>query len=114
MGIPWPAGAPQFAESWEEQNQPLTIRTNMDVGPPKVRRRATRSFRSVTVSFTCRHDQWRVLKDFFQVDCQSGVQFHEFLHPFEGTVQEFRFIEAPQVVSVISFGVTVNCQWEQL
>lgn len=114
MSVPWPTGAPQFAESWQEKGNPNTVRTSMDIGPPKVRRRATRITRQITVSFTGTHDQWLAIRTFFNLDCQEGVEFHTFLHPYEGTVQAFRFMEAPQVTNVSSLGTTVTCVWEQI
>lgn len=112
--VPWPAGAPQFAESWQEMDDPLTIRTDMDVGPPKVRRRATRNTRRVTVGFIGTHAQWLALLSFFRIECQNGVEFHTFRHPYEGTVQQFRFVEAPQSTNLSALGVTMSCVWEQL
>ena len=114
MAVPWPAGAPQFAEGWQEKNNPNTIRTPMDVGPPKVRRRATRLTRQISVTFIGTHAQWLAVKDFFNLDCQEGVQFHTFLHPYEGTTQEFRFMEAPAVANISALGTTITCVWEQL
>ncbi len=114
MAVAWPPGAPQFAERWEEQDDPLTVRTNMDVGPPKVRRRSTRNTRQIQVTFIGTHAQWLILKDFHRVSCQGGVEFHTFLHPYENTVQNFRFVNAPSISNIGPLGITMNCVWEQL
>lgn len=114
MAIAWPSGAPQFAESWQEQDQPVTVRTEMDVGPPKVRRRYTRTMRLMNVGFVGTHEQWNALKEFYEIDCQGGVEFHTFRHPYENTLQDFRFREAPSSTNMSALGVTINCVWEQL
>lgn len=112
--IAWPAGLPDCAESWEEFDQPVTVRTNMEIGPPKVRRRFTRTMRGVRVSFTMDHAQAMQLRDYFEVDLQGGVLEHSFRHPFRGGVEAFRFVEAPRIANLGALACTVQCSWEQL
>lgn len=112
--LAWPASLPDCAESWQEFDLPVTVRTQMDVGPPKVRRRFTRTLRNARVQFTMDHAQAMALRDFFEVDLQGGVLEHSFRHPFRGAVESFRFIEAPQLANVGALAVQVSCNWEQL
>jgi len=112
--IPWPAFLPPCAETWEEFDLPVTVRTQMDIGPPKVRRRSTRTLRNVHVSFTMSHDQAMQLRDFFEIDLQGGVQEHSFRHPFRDDVEPFRFMEPPHITSLGAGACTVSCAWEQL
>lgn len=113
MGIAWPAGAPQFPETWNEANQPVTVRSSVDVGPPKVRRRYTSPLISIKTTFVGTHAQWLALLDFFNVDLQGGVLFHDFLDPFSGQVKEFRFVNPPTVNNISALGVQISCDWER-
>jgi len=110
----WPATLPACAETWEEKAQPVTVRTNMDAGPPKVRRRFTRTLRTVRVGFTVDHAQAMALREFFEVDTQGGVLEHQFRHPFRDTVESFRFMEAPTISSAGALACAISCAWEQL
>lgn len=112
--IAWPAGLPACAETWEEFDLPVTVRTQMDVGPPKVRRRATRTLRNVRVGFTMDHAQAMQLRDFFETELQGGVQEHSFQHPFRGDVEAFRFMEPPKIAALGALACSVSCSWEQL
>lgn len=110
----WPAGAPQYANTWTQANQPNTIRSSMDVGPPKVRRRSTAPNIQFQVSMIGTHAQGNAVQSFFDFECQGGVNFHTFLHPFEGTLQTFRIVEPPAITNVSAYAVTIDMVWEQL
>jgi hypothetical protein len=112
--LAWPAGLPDCAQSWEEKDIPVTVRTQMEVGPPKVRRRFTRTMRAVQVGFTMDHAQAMALRDFFEIDLQGGVLEHSFRHPFRGDVESFRFVEAPTITAEGALACVVSCSWEQL
>lgn len=114
MAIAWPANLPGCAESWEEFDQPVTVRTNMDAGQPKVRRRFTRTMRAVRVNFVMDHAQAMALRTYFEIDLQGGVQEHQFRHPFSNAVEAFRFMEAPRISEAGAFACAVSCAWEQL
>lgn len=111
---PWPGAAPQFASNWEEQDEPSTIRSSMDVSFPKVRRRYTKGMGRFRVTMVGTKAEGAAVKSFFRSECQSGVNFHTFLHPFDNTVQTFRFIEAPAISNLSALAVTISMQWEQL
>jgi hypothetical protein len=114
MAITWPTTLPDCAESWEEQAVPVTIRTSMDVGPPKVRRRYTRTMRNVRVGFTMTHAEAMALREFFEVDTQGGVLEHAFRHPFNNAIESFRFVEPPSIANLGAMACSVSCSWEQL
>lgn len=110
----WPSTLPDCAESWEEQDVPVTVRTSMDVGPPKVRRRYTRTMRNVRVGFTMTHEQANAMRDYFELDLQGGTIDHQFVHPFRDELQTFRFVEPPTINSMGALACAVSCSWEQL
>jgi len=67
-----------------------------------------------TVSMVGSHAEGNAVQRFFESEIQGGVNFHTFLHPFEGTVQQFRFVEAPAISNLSSQAVSIAMQWEQL
>jgi len=114
MAIAWPVELPDCAQTWEEQAVPVTVRTQMDTGQPKVRRRFTHTMRSMRVTFVLTHEQAMALRDFFEIDLQGGVQEHTFRHPFRDVVESFRFVEPPTISNVDALACSVACAWEQL
>jgi hypothetical protein len=114
MSALWPATLPDCAQSWEETDVPVTIRTGMELGPPKVRRRYTRTMRNVRVGFTMTHAQAMALRDYFELDLQGGVVDHQFVHPFKNALEIFRFVEPPTITNDGALACSVSCSWEQL
>lgn len=72
-GAPWPAGLPQCfsLEGYSIQPRENVIREQMDVGPPKVRRRASVAVVDVTGEFKMTAQQRLQFDAFYR-----GVLFH--------------------------------------
>jgi hypothetical protein len=111
--VAWPTTLPDCAEQWTEKDRESLIRTPMETGPPKVRRRFTAPMREFTVTMTLRNDQVQPLRDFYDIDCAQGVNSHYFIHPYLQTQQAFRFMAPPQINSVTALSASVQMQWEQ-
>ena len=112
--VAWPATLPDCLESWEETERPSVIRTAMDAGPPKVRRRFTAPMREIRCTMNLRRDQYLAFRDFFDVTCGQGVNWHTFTHPYTGAVESFRFVEPFVIQSMSALAVVVSMTWEQL
>lgn len=112
--LDWPAGAPECAQAWQEQAQPVVVRSEMDSGAPKVRRRFTAPVRLVTVQFDVPLPVARLLRDFHDVDTQGGVLPFRFRSPVTGAVEVFRMTEAPNVQPRDEVGALVSMKWESL
>jgi hypothetical protein len=82
--------------SWSEQDQPQFIRTTMDVGPPKVRRRTTGVYRMATVSGPILAPLVPSFWNWFRVLCQGGITPTNIVEP-DGTESVWRFVEPPTV-----------------
>ncbi len=111
---PWPATLPDCVESWNETERPAVVRTDMDAGPPKVRRRFTAPMREIEVTMNLRNDQYSAFRDFFDVTLGQGVNWHSFRHPFTGAVEPFRFVAPFKIQSLSALAVVVSMTWEQL
>src|SRR5262245_37436177 len=112
--VNWPAELPQCAESWNEQAQPVTVRTQFDTGRPAVRRRFTGTIRTIDLTMIMNWTQYERIRDFFDIDTRGGVDMFHFIHPYLRVSQEFRMREAPRIASESALAITVSMAWEQL
>lgn len=114
--IPWKEGLPECAQSWEEMDEPNVIRTNVDVGPPKVRRRSTLQLRSVKVGWTMPAEKYELLMEFYETDCLQGINEFEYAHPVTKAVNRYRFSGSPKITMIkgkVGVGaIKVECEWE--
>ena len=71
----WPASLPQYllTRNYSESAPNLVIRTTMDAGPAKVRRRFTAGVRPIDGLVILTDDQLGVLDGFFLNDCAGGA-----------------------------------------
>lgn len=99
MNIPvWPSSLPQklLMDDYAEQDQDLTISTSVDVGPAKVRRRATAAVRPIQGQIKLTVEQLRALIAFRKNDLLGGglrFLWRDTINP-EASV-EMRFVEPP-------------------
>ena len=107
----WPAALPdrQFL-GLQYIPQPTTIRTEMDVGPAKVRRRATAAPIQVPVPFRYTGAQFKALIDFYAVTLLGGTQTFDWRDPANGNIVTFRFLDRPRG-TLQTPGDTDDRQW---
>ncbi len=93
----WPETLPQFVEvEGHSETMPDTLlRTEMDVGPAKVRRRSTAAVRPVAVSIQCDADQIATLDAFVRDDLRDGALPFDWLLPRTQATVTFRFVRPP-------------------
>lgn len=91
-----------------------TIRSNMDIGPDKVRRRMTKSVDNLSVSIWVTSAQYTTLYNFYDITLNGGVETFTFDHPITGVATDFRFISPPEFRPVGFNTYEVNMAWEIL
>lgn len=93
----WPATLPSgpLLDQYEEQPPDLTIRTEMEAGPDKVRRRMTDSVRPMKCRFSMTSAQVTILDGFFVTTLSGGASRFNWTHPRTGSSDEFRFRKRP-------------------
>src|SRR5262249_38482241 len=71
----WPAELPQIVQlsGYQESPPDLVLRTQMDAGPAKVRRRFTSGVRPIKASLTLHENECQMLDNFFIQDCAGGA-----------------------------------------
>lgn len=71
------------------------LRTNMDVGPAKVRRRTTANVRPFSFALKCTSNQVDILLAFFNNDIFGGADEFDFVHPRTGASLRVRWAGDP-------------------
>ena len=88
----WPVTLPQFVsvEGFQETPPDLLLRTQMDAGPPKVRRRFTAGVRGFKATVRLTQAQVQVLDAFFVGTLAGGALSFDWTHPRTGVNSSFR------------------------
>jgi len=97
----WPASLPQtlLQASYKETLPRTKIRTQMDAGPPKQRRRYTAAPRPITACQNLTTTQVADLKTFHNTTLQGGALAFDWTDPIPGSgTVSFRFVSEPELV----------------
>jgi hypothetical protein len=93
--IYWPAGLPVtlLMEGLSAKPKSNVIRTTMDAGPQKARRRYTASTKTFTGRILLNAEQRALFEQFYHTALADGVLRFNFTNPQTLEIQEFRFTE---------------------
>lgn len=93
----WPVGLPQAPQvaRYSQVDQDRTVRTSMDVGPAKVRRRATAAIETCEIELSLTRAQVATLKTFFRDSVFAGAVPFEWKHHETGNQIDYRFTGPP-------------------
>lgn len=93
----WPATLPPPAlNSLREKPPKNTIRTSMDKGPDKARRRTTANVRPLSFMLKLTPAQVTTLDEFFVTTTASGADEFDYTHPRTGVACTARFVSEPE------------------
>ena len=116
--ILWPTSLQSLvnADTFSEKFANTLIRSDVEQGPPKVRRRFTKGIRQVTVSICIDADQYEDLEDFYDTETAGGSLQFLFNHPITGVPTYFRFVDPPDIKPLNGSGIkfTASMNWEIL
>jgi hypothetical protein len=73
----------------------VALRTQMDVGPPKVRCRSTSGYEQHQYTFLMTATNKAAMKVFYQSTCSFGAETFEWDHPETDVTETWRFISPP-------------------
>lgn len=100
--VNWPSTLPnKFLKDGLSESPPdVILRTEMDAGPPKMRRIATAGERKITGTQSMTVDQVEIFDAFFNDDLYGGTVRFSWVHPRTGETKEFRFVSVPKYTGV--------------
>lgn len=112
----WPATLPDkvLQEGYDEQLQPIVIRSPMDTGPAKLRRRATAAPRSISGGQRLTAAQVETLDGFYRTDCADGALAFDWKHPRTQAAASLRFVSPPRYASLGGGVYAVSLSFEIL
>jgi len=117
MSISWPVSLPQYVEKDQYTESPpdARIRTQMDMGPPKVRRRFSAQVRPFQVVLTLDKEQLDTFDEFWRIGTAGGSLAFEFPNPRGEGMITVRFGEdAPEYGQFRGDRCSVTVQLEEL
>lgn len=116
MAQAWPAGLQELLSeaNFGIQDQDTVIRSEMDVGYAKVRRRFTKGISTFSGSIYLTTDEYTLFKDFFDTTLNGGAIPFTYNHPITQVPSDFRFKGAPAYSSIGGGNFTVQFVWELL
>jgi len=102
----WPPSLPQHVETPDLENTfpDSAVRTKMDAGPGKARRRFTAAPEPIKAAIIVTAAQLATLKTFFVTTLASGALRFDWVHPITQAAATFRFRGAPQVKALGNSG----------
>lgn len=111
----WPTEARIMQTGYSSAPANNVIRSGMDVGPDKVRRRTTSNIRPVSFSMLLSDAAWAIFDDFYVNELMSGALAFDFVEPPTGLTVQARFTgNPPQYKRRPGYGWDVECQLEIL
>lgn len=97
----WPSTLPcARANTFQEGVPDNLIRTQMDTGYAKVRRRSTVTTYPISFSLVLTYAQVGILKNFYINDIADGADSFDYTHPLSGDALTVRFTQAPSFVDI--------------
>lgn len=114
--IVWPKNVPACF-SWTnyvEEKQPVTVRSPVDSGPQKMRRRYTRPLVGIMSTIVCTKQELADLGMFFDVTLQGGTQHFQMNHQITGFPEMFRFLQPPRFTAMKADTFSVEIVLERI
>lgn len=98
----WPSTLPDYLQIDGGQISfgDNVIRSSMDVGPDKVRRRTTTTPDIVTGSQYLNSTQFSTLQTFYKTTCAGGSLSFDWKHPVTRSTVYMRFVEPPKCTAI--------------
>lgn len=92
----WPTAFCALVNSFTETPPENVLRSSMDKGPAKVRRRTTANVRPISFKMALTGPQTQQLDDFYITETVSGADEFDFIHPRTKQNVKARFVNPPQ------------------
>lgn len=112
----WPLALQQKLNSddFSQKFGVTTLRTDMDVGPAKVRSRFTDAVDLYSASVLMTFADYSILSDFFKTTLNNGALPFIFPDPISGDDAIFRFVTPPVITALGGITFKVALDWEKI
>lgn len=102
MAEQWPLDVPEcyLLSGYLEEQQPVVIRSPVDAGPQKVRRRYTQPITGIVTGLAVDKDELEAFWLWFNVTLQGGVKTFDMTNPVTSEVDEARFLQPPRMTPI--------------
>ena len=112
----WPVSLQQKlnVDSFQYALGKTSVRTDMDVGPAKVRARFTDGVDVYNCTVLLTFAEVEIFKAFYKTTINNGVTPFTFVDPFTEDVTIFRFAEAPSISPLGGLTYQLQMTWERL
>lgn len=90
------------------------VRSDMDVGPAKVRSRFTDAVDVYVCSVLLDYAEYSTFETFFKTTLNNGANQFEFDDPFTATAAAFRFSEPPTITPLGGRTFQLDMSWEKM
>ena len=116
MATPWPVSLQEF---FSQDNFSYTfgntvLRSDMDTGPQKTRRRFTRAVNTLRASIFLTSAQFNTFSLFYEVTLAGGSLAFTHEHPLKGGDYDFRFLDDPQLTPLGGDNFLLSFSLEEL
>jgi hypothetical protein len=115
MAVPWPATLQQkvSSNSFSFKIGETRLKTEMDIGPAKYRRRFTKSVDQLSTSILLNSiTEFNTFYSFFDSDLNGGINEFEIDHPITGVLSSFKFSSPPSITALGGGVFSVSMEWE--
>jgi len=98
----WPTTLPQspLVNSYSRTQESQVVRTPMETGPAKQRRRYTKPLENMNVELIMDKDQLSTFVDFHDNTLGGGADKFEWKHPVTGDTQNFRIVQESEPFTI--------------
>jgi hypothetical protein len=116
MSTAWPGTLPSFLESdgFDYKMGNNAIRTDMEVGLAKMRKRYTKQIDTLTSTMKIDRTQYSVLNTFYQTTLNGGVLPFNFTDPLTLVTSDYRFTGSPTIKALGGNYFAATFGWEKL
>lgn len=88
--VAWPESLPITRDNYREKPPSRGIRSNMDIGPDKLRKRSTVAVRGITLRLMLTDAQLDIFDEFYD---ENETLVFDFVDPRTGNTKRTRFVE---------------------
>lgn len=111
--VAWPAALPQSAfVQASEIRQDATIRSNMDSGAPKLRKRFTAAIRELSIRMILNGTEKAAFDTFYITTISEGALAFDMKDPVDDNTISVRFKQPPLWALISASGTVAQRLWE--